>query len=210
MLYEYLKTTYRENEPIFLSELKMDGMTDVNMRQQLKKLTDKGYICRYDTGIYYIPRKSIFKSGSQLSFDDVVRKKYLEGSNGRCGYISGFSFANQMGLTTQVPMCCEVVTNKATKDYRELTLGKSRVALRRPRVAVTEENYKALQLLDLIRNIDVLSELPKEELISKVFQYMKRNQLYFESLERYLSYYPDRIYRNLYEMRLLNGVSAQQ
>ncbi len=209
MLYEYLKNTYGENEPIFLSELKIDGMSDVNVRQQLKKLTDNGKIKRYDTGIYFIPGKSIFRSGAKLSFDDVIRKKYLENGSQRCGYVSGISFANQIGITTQVPMCCEVVSNKATKDYRELTLGKSKVALRKPKVTVDKDNYKELQFLDLIRNIDVLSDLPKEELIDRVFQYMSRSQLLFERLEKYLPYYPDKIYRNLYEMGLLSGVSAQ-
>lgn len=46
--------------------------------------------------------------------------------------------ANQMGLTSQVPMVYEVVTNKATKDYRETMMAKTRVIIRKPRVEVTE------------------------------------------------------------------------
>lgn len=39
-LYEYLLDNYKENEPIFLVDLQVDGMTRTNVRQQIKKLTD--------------------------------------------------------------------------------------------------------------------------------------------------------------------------
>ena len=42
---------------------------------------------------------------------------YLRDKDERCGYVSGLMFFNQMGLTTQVPMMYEVVSNKATNDY---------------------------------------------------------------------------------------------
>lgn len=61
-VYEFLKSNFKENEPILLAEIMIPGMNDVTIRQQLKKLTTKGLIKRFDTGIYYIPRKSIFKS----------------------------------------------------------------------------------------------------------------------------------------------------
>ena len=38
-LYEYLLNNYRLNEPIFLSEIQIEGMSQVNLRQQIKKLT---------------------------------------------------------------------------------------------------------------------------------------------------------------------------
>lgn len=138
MLYQYLQTSYSPNEPIFASELQVDGMSDVNVRAQLKKLTDAELLKRLDNGIYFIPKQSVFKSGSQLSSDVVLEKKCLRDNDAHCGYVSGLMFANQLGLTTQVPMVFEVVTNKATKDYRETSLGKSRVIVRKPRTTVTE------------------------------------------------------------------------
>ena len=50
-LYEYLTENYKENEPILVSEIQINNMTDVNVRQQLKKLADSGKIKRFDTGI---------------------------------------------------------------------------------------------------------------------------------------------------------------
>ena len=81
MLYEYLIETYGENVPIFVSDIEYSSMSENNIRQQIKKLTDAGLLKRYDTGIYFIPKKSIFKSGTQLSINEVIEKKYLRDKN---------------------------------------------------------------------------------------------------------------------------------
>lgn len=208
MLYEYLKETYGENVPIFVSDIKYADMTENNIRQQIKKMTDSGLLKRYDTGIYFIPKKSIFKSGTQLSMNTVIEKKYLQDNNERCGYISGVAFANQLGITTQVSMACEVVTNKATNDYRETTLAKSRVIIRKPRIPVSEQNYRMLQFLDLMKDIDYFSEIAGEELKERLCKYLEINAIRFSDLEKYLQYYPDRIYKNMYETGLLHGISS--
>ena len=74
-VYSYIENNYRPNEPIFLSELNVLGMKSVSVRQQMKKLTESGQLKRFDTGIYYIPKKSMFRSGSTLSVDEVIKKK---------------------------------------------------------------------------------------------------------------------------------------
>ncbi|MFR1309721.1 MAG: hypothetical protein ACLSCO_13145 [Gallintestinimicrobium sp.] len=76
-VYSYIENNYQPNEPIFLSELNIPGMKAVSVRQQMKKLTESGKLKRFDAGIYYIPKKSMFRSGSTLSVDEVIRKKYL-------------------------------------------------------------------------------------------------------------------------------------
>ena len=208
MLYEYLKDRYGDNTPILISDLQIPDMTETNIRQQIKKLTDSGLLKRYDTGIYFIPGESIFKSGTQLSLNQVIEKKYLQDREQRCGYVSGVAFANQLGLTTQVPMVCEVVTNKATKDYREARLANSRIIIRRPRIPVSEQNYRSLQFLDLMKDIDMVSEISGDALRRRLLAYMEQFSIRFSDLEPYLPYYPDKIYKNLYETRLMNGIST--
>ena len=207
-VYSYLLKNYGQNEPVFLSELKIPGVKPVSLRQQLKKLTEDGRLKRFDTGIYYLPKKSMFRFGSMLSPDEVIRKKYLIDSGSRCGYLSGMMFANQLGLTTQVPMAYEVYTNKATTDYRDTTLGSLRVIIRRPYVEVNDGNASALQFLDLIKEIRDISELDGVDLRERLTNYMKANGLGFDTLQQYFPYYPDRIYKNMYEVGLLNGVAT--
>ena len=209
MLYEYLKYKYHPNEPIFLSTLNIEGISYNNLRQQIKKLVDSGLLVRYDTGIYFIPEPSIFKSGSQLSFNRVVKEKYLlDESREQCGYISGVYFANAVGLTTQVPMKYDVVTNKATKDYREVKLAQSTIIVRKPKIEVTSANHLTLQFLDLIKDIDSLSELEGLSLNNKLRDYIRKANLEFKEIEKYLDYYPDKIYKNMYKVGILNGISA--
>lgn len=209
-LYEYLLDNYKENEPIFLVDIQIDGMTRTNVRQQIKKLADTGKVKRFDNGIYFLPKKTIFKSGSQLAPEKVLECKYLRDKDKRCGYVSGLMFFNQMGLTTQIPMMYEVVSNKATNDYRETSLAKSRVIVRKPKVPVTEKNYKVLQFLDMLKDVEVYSEVTGKQLQDRLYRYMDDANLSISEMEPYFSYYPDKLYKNLVETRVIyNGLLEQ-
>lgn len=202
-LYQYLKENYEENDPIILAELKIKDMTENNIRQQLKKLTDEGMIKRFDKGIYYLPRKSIFQSGSLPSIEKVLEYKYLRDKNQLCGYVSGQLFFNQIGLSTQVPMQYEIVSNKAITDYRETVLAQSRIIIRSPKVPVTEQNYTILQFLDLMKDVDLYSEISGKELQERLFKYLRTVNLKISDLEPYFTYYPDKLYRNLIETKVI-------
>ena len=207
-VYNYIENKYKPNEPIFLAELDIPGMKPVSVRQQMTKLTEDGRLKRFDAGIYYIPKKSMFRSGSTLSVDEVIRKKYLQDGVNRYGYVGGILFANQLGLTTQVPALYEVYTNKATTEYRETRLANLRVILRKPYCEIDAKNAETLQFLDLIKEVVDISEVDGEDLTKRLLGYMKKKNIGFESMKPFLPYYPDRIYKNMYEVGLLNGVSA--
>ena len=128
-IYSYLQKKYGLNDPIFLSDLEVPGVKPASLRPQLKKLIEDGRLKRFDAGIYYLPSRSMFRFGSMMSPDDVIRKKYLLDGDSQCGYLSGIMFANQLGLTTQVPATYEVYTNKATTDYRDTTMGSIRICI---------------------------------------------------------------------------------
>ncbi len=208
MLYGYIEQNYAQNEPIFISDLVNSGMKIENVRNEVKRLTDDGKLKRYDTGIYYIPKKTIFNVDSSPSRDLVIEKKFLKDEQGSIGYVSGVLFANQLGLTTQVPAVYEVVSNKASRAYRKVSIGNANVVLRKPRVSVNEKNYKVLQLLDLVMDIDFVSEIKGKDLKEKLLVYIKKANVAISMLREYTSYYPERIYKNLYETGLLDYVSA--
>ena len=207
-VYSYIGDNYKPNEPIFLSDLRIPGMKDVSVRQQMKKLIESGQLKRFDTGIYYIPKKSVFRSGSALSVDEVIRKKYLEDMEKCCGYVGGLLFANKLGLTTQVPNVYEIYTNKATTEYRESQLANLRIILRKPYCKIDEENVATLQFLDLLKEVVDIAEIDGEELKMRLISYMKKKNIGFDSMKPFLPYYPDRIYKNMYEVGLLNGISS--
>lgn len=198
-LLNYLSTTYKPNEPIFISDIKINNVSEINTRQQFKKLTDSGKIKRFDNGIYFIPQKTIFKSGSQLNPEKVLEAKYIKRNGQHYGYLSGLLFCNQLGLTSQIPILYEIVSNKATTKRRETTLGKSKIIIRKPKVPITKDNYKILQFLDMIKDIDIYAELNGPQLQKCLRKYMSDAKLTISDMKPYFSYYPDKLYRNLIE-----------
>lgn len=112
----------------------------------------------------------------------------------------------QLGLTTQVPGVYEVYTNKATTEYRETKLANLRVILRKPYCEINERNMAILQFLDLIKEVVDISEVEGEELTNRLFDYMKSKNIEFENMKPFLPYYPERIYKNMYEVGLLRRI----
>ena len=70
------------------------------------------------------------------------------------GYYAGFTFANQMGLSLQVPYVQEIVSNEASAKVREIEIKGQKFLLRKPRTVITEENYRVLQFLDFLVDFD--------------------------------------------------------
>ena len=56
-----------------------------------------------------------------------------------------------------------------------------------------------LQFLDLIKEVVDISEVEGEELTNRLFDYMKSKNIGFENMKPFLPYYPERIYKNMYE-----------
>ena len=96
--------------------------------------------------------------------------------------------------------------NKATTEYRETRLANFRVILRKPYCEINENNAATLQFLDLIKEIVEISEVDGEELTNRLICYMKKKNIKFENMKPFLPYYPERIYKNMYEVGLLNGI----
>ena len=67
----------------------------------------------------------------------------------------------------------------------------------------------ALQFLDMLKDVDVYSEMSGTDLQKRLYQYMRDAGLEISVLESYFSYYPDKLYKNLIETRVIyNGILA--
>ncbi|MCH5268661.1 MAG: hypothetical protein J1E62_10005 [Lachnospiraceae bacterium] len=203
MLLEYLQQNYKANEPIFVSDIELP-VTDTNLRQMFKVLCDSGQIMRYDTGIYYLKGVSKLKGGTTLSASEVARYKYISRNNQVNGYYSGYTFANQLGLTTQVPFTIEIVSNKASAKCREVCVKNQKIILRKPRTQITGENCCILQLLDLLKDIELYVDDDISDAAKRIGAYVKELGLRRTEIDQYIGLYPDRIYKNIYETRLYN------
>ncbi len=201
MLYKYLTNNYKVNEPIFLSDIHLP-VSDGNLRQMFKGLCDSDKIKRFETGIYYLPKESRLKEGVPLDSDTVAKYKYISRSGKIDGYYSGYTFANQLGVTTQVPYVLEIVSNHASAKVREVKLRNRRIILRKSKFLITNENYKILQFLDFLKDINLYTECSEIDLSKKVRKYIKKEKIKKSDIDLYIKDYPDRIFRTIYEMRL--------
>jgi Ran GTPase-activating protein (RanGAP) involved in mRNA processing and transport len=88
---------------------------------------------------------------------------------------------------------------------REINLKGQRVVLRKSKTTVTDKNCQVLQLLDLLKDIDLYADDKNENAAERIADYIRKEKITRESVDAYISLYPDKIYRNLYEMRLHNA-----
>ncbi len=203
MLLEYLQKNYKVNEPIFVSDIDLP-VTDTYLRQMFKILCDSGKIYRYDTGIYYMKGDSRLKGGVCLSASEVARYKYISRNNRVDGYYSGYTFANQLGLTTQVPYTIEIVSNQASAKCREVSVKNQKIMLRRPRTEINKENYSVLRLLDLLKDLE---QYVDDDMFAaeRIGAYIKEIGIRRAEVDKYIVLFPDRVYKYIYEMRLYNA-----
>jgi hypothetical protein len=173
MLKSYLMESYGYNEPIFLNDLTIEGMTENAVRQSVKRLVTNGFLERFDNGIYYIPKQGGILGKGYLDPLLVIMRKYIRNRSETYGYITGISFANALGLTTQTPAVIEVVTNREATNGRMVTVGNMKVRIKKPAVTVSDDNAELLQLLDGIGQVEKYTELPMDETMGTMTAYVK-------------------------------------
>jgi len=182
MLKSYLIENFGYNEPIFLNDLSIEGLSENAVRQSVKRLVANGFLERYDNGIYYIPKQGGLSGKSYLDPFLVIMRKYVKSKSETYGYITGISFANQLGLTTQMPAVIEIVTNREATNGRMVTVGNLKVRVKKSTVTISENNAELLQLLDSVGQAEKYTELPMEETIDTMISYVKQKRFTKEQL----------------------------
>ena len=190
MLIKYIdKCPY--DEPIFIDDIKKHFKkiiqndfenTFKNIYVYINRLVKENKLSQFIKGVYYKPIKGIF-GNKPLDINKVIEKKYLCDENGIKGYISGAYLFNKIGLTTQVSKEILIMTNECpnANDYNNKSLG---VVIRKPKILVNEDNYKYLQLFDILINKDNIKiEAENEKEI--IYKFIKDNELNFEKIFEY-------------------------
>ncbi len=199
MLHQYLIENYSIGEPIFAGDISIPNMTEENLRYHLKKLTDDGILCRFEPGVYYFPKTNILGERIPLSADTVAVHKYIMRRGRRIGFYSGYTLANRMGLSTQVPFTEEIVSNYAPAAVREMTIKNRKYIIRRPAVEITEENVKVLQFLECLKDVDKCAEENMNVCGQILTRYAIEHDITKAKVDEFISNYPMKIYKAIYE-----------
>ena len=123
------------------------------------------------------------------------------------GYYAGFTFANQMGLSLQVPYVQEIVSNEASAKVREIEIKGQKFLLRKPRTVITEENYRVLQFLDFLVDFDKYMDGSVENIPARLVQIIKDENITKKVIDVYISLYPTKVYKNLYETGVVYAIA---
>lgn len=183
---------YPEDEPIFIEEIKKyviakckeDEKEKVlkNINVILNRLKNEGIIKAEYKGVYYKPVITIF---GEMGLDQtkLMQLKYLKDRNGNVkGYIVGAKLFNRLGLTTQVSNVTDIVTNecKYHKQYDE----RLRTYITKPKIEITNENYRYLQFIDILENRDNIN-IEVENANEILYKIIQECNLDFEKIIKY-------------------------
>ena len=183
---------YPEDEPIFIEDIK-DYVIEKcenedkekvlkNVNVILNRLKKEKIIKAEYKGVYYKPIVTIFGEMG-LDINRLRELKYLEDRAGNVkGYITGAKLFNMIGLTTLVPNVTDIVTNecKYNKQYDE----KLRTYIIKPKIEITNENFKYLQFIDIIENKDKIN-IEVENSDEILYEIIEKNNLDFEKIIKY-------------------------
>ncbi len=150
---DILEECFGRDEPILASDI-AEAFPDLPRRtlhERISRAIEKGNLVRYEQGVYYIPSSGVLGQ-SELSPIKVIIRKYLRSASGeRCGFWSGATLDNALGISEQVPNSYEVVTDNTAVAQRTITVGGYvKCVVRKSRVPAASTSEAALQLLDVL------------------------------------------------------------
>ena len=201
MLYNYIKDHYKEAEPIFFSDLLRENITEQDLKLQMKELCEKGLLQEYDDELYFIPKKNTLNSAIGPNADMVARYRFISKGDNVDGFYAGNTFANQIGISTQVPYVIEIVSNNVSTDG-EVLIGNRRFCVKKPVVPITRENVYVLQMLELLKNLDAYLDCTYEEAREKFAEYISVCEITKSEVEMYIKEYPEFTRKYYHELAL--------
>ena len=201
MLYNYIKDHYKKAEPIFFSDLLRENITEQDLKLQIKELCEKGLLQQYDAEVYFIPKKTTLNSAIGPNADMVARYRFISKGDNVDGFYAGNTFANQIGISTQVPYVIEIVSNNVSDDG-EVLIGNRRFVVRKPVVPITKENVYILQMLELLNNLDAYLDCTHEEAREKFAEYISVYEITKSDVEMYIKEYPKSTLKYYYKLEL--------
>lgn len=212
IILEYIKSNYDNKTPIFINDIYkvFADISEGTIRSLFKRFSDNCVLEKVNNGVYALPNKDSVLGKATVYVSDVIENKYIRNKKGdRIGYISGINFSNQIGLTSQTASVNSIYSNNVSKKKRMTTLKNSRLIVNAPRVEVTDENYKLLQILDLLNDFEKLSEYDLKTASKKLLDFLEKIKLKTEEVESIVAKYPLEAQVKFYKIGGANVITSQ-
>lgn len=198
MLIERLKEKFNYDEPIFINEIYniMNDYSKSKVFELINEALKLSVLKRYDQGIYYLVRQTIV-GDSILSLDDVIEKKYIYNNNERFGIFGLKVMEVNFSLSTQIPALIEVITNKESRKSRVINIRGRDILLKKSRIHITNDNYKAYTILEFFTRISITEYLKNSKCQKEVKKYISENKISKIQVTKLLNSFPAKTTKNL-------------
>lgn len=185
-----IKEKFKENEPIFTSEILelFSEYSRAYVFRIIEKLVEKEELLKYSRGIYFIPTRSIV-GVSTITLEHIINKKYVKNNNEYFGVYSGLVLQNIFSISTQMPNTIEVVSNNESMRCRTMQIDGRTVRLKKSRTTINNENVSVYILLQLFTDLDEDSKI-NNWAKQKIKQYIKDSNITMNDIITTSKYFP--------------------
>ena len=185
---EYLKK-YNVNTPIYIDEVYLALNNELNIQRKvfnvyITRIEKRGIIKRFKRGVYYIPIETPFGM-SKLNNRELVFNHYVMNSKETLGFITGPTFLNKIGVTTQEPNLTYIASKAVKNNRRDL---KNKIFLRKAPSVLNKDNARYFQLLNALEDLDKYN-VDVNDAYQHLNEYVKQSDLRFEDILKFAKYY---------------------
>lgn len=178
-----------ESQPFGYADLGIDKADFVTAAKALERLQKNGTIRKVSKGVFYKPEMTRYGA---LGLDyNALLNRFLFKDGERVGYVTGGELYNKLNLTTQNYFRTKIATNRSRKKIEKGWLKTSTV---KSYVAITEDNYELLGILDAIKDIRNISDTSTSQAIkilaNKLVKFEKKD---IKRLIEFSIQYPPRV-----------------
>jgi len=211
-IYTYIRENYKPGKSILLTQIveQFASIRSGTIKETLRRLYLQGTLLRIKPGLYQLPSDEVplvLQTGSVI---DAIETLYLiDEKNSPVGYLSGINFANKLGLTTQTAAADYIISNNVANKKREIKINNIRFIINRSRYEVNRENYKLLQVLDLLPNLKQYSDFTYDESLKEIKKYLRDVKIPLDKMTDIVGRYPEKAQLLFYQAGLHNDIAQK-
>jgi hypothetical protein len=211
-IYDFMKEKSQFYQPFLLKNLyrQFPDIKDGSIREMMRRLVGEKKVIKIKNGLYFLPNPERVLQSYAVNVMNIIDSVYLKNQDNEfIGYRSGINFANLLGLTSQTASVEVIYSNNVSTRKREIKIQNNRLMINAPRVKITNQNYKLLQLLDLLTDFEKVSEYELDQVQSKLLAYINAIQISSKELNRIVEAYPLAAQVKFYKLGAVNVITQR-
>ena len=187
MIETLLKKQYADTDLIFLEDVWMPDMPYSVVKRAFGTLHKKEKLYRHIEGIYSL-------TPFEVEPERIIREKYIRRNNRAIGFLYGESLAYELGIIPEKPDTIYIVTNKESLLHgRVRNVCGQKIRIRGSETPVTDDNYKILQVLDMLR----MRFKRGWDVYPKLKEFTEENKITLDNFAPYIELFSDHVKKDL-------------